>query len=120
MIKTILVTDYTSSGFTQEDAEKISEVLKAELLKLNDGDTIIVDFSNVKFFTTLFFNIAFASLLKEMSFEEYEKKIMLENLSDVGRRAYGHSIDNAKRFSGMPEDEQTIRKKIIAEILADE
>ena len=27
-----------------------------------------VDFSNVKFFTTLFFNIAFASLLKEMPF----------------------------------------------------
>jgi hypothetical protein len=120
MIKTILVTDYTSSGFTQEDAEKISEVLKETLVNLNAEDTIKVDFSNVKFFTTLFFNIAFASLLKEMSFEEYEKKIILENLSDVGRRAYKHSIDNARRFSSMPEDEQTIRNKIIAEILADE
>lgn len=120
MVKTILVTDYTSSGFTQEDAEKISEVLKAELLKLNDGDTIIVDFSNVKFFTTLFFNIAFASLLKEMSFEDYNKKIVLENLSTVGKTAYEHSLKNAKRFAAMPKDERETREQIIAEILAEE
>lgn len=119
MVKKILVTDYTSSGFTQEDAEKISEVLRSELVNLNDGDTISVDFSNVKFFTTLFFNVAFASLLKEMTFEEYEKKIVLENLSEIGLRAYGHSIDNARRFSSMSENEQEIRQKIIAEILSE-
>jgi hypothetical protein len=120
MVQTILVTDYTSSGFTHEDAEKISEILKAKLVNLSAEDTIRVDFSNVKFFTTLFFNIAFASLLKEMSFEEYEKKIILDNLSDVGRIAYKNSIDNARRFYSTSENEHTIRNKIIAEILADE
>ena len=59
MIKNILVTEYTNSGFTQDDAEKIVTVLKAELPNLSDGDVLSFDFSNVKFFTTLFFNIAF-------------------------------------------------------------
>ena len=120
MTKTILVTDYTTSGFTQEDAEKISAVLKNELEKMNDGDVIKFDFSNVKFFTTLFFNVAFTGLLNEMSFEDYNKKIVLENLSAVGQKAYEHSLDNAKRFAAMPRDEREVREKIIAEILAEE
>lgn len=53
MIKNILVTNYTNSGFTQDDAEKIVTVLKAELPNLSDGDALSFDFSNVKFFTTL-------------------------------------------------------------------
>lgn len=120
MIKNILVTNYTNSGFTQDDAEKIVTVLKAELPNLSDGDVLSFDFSNVKFFTTLFFNVAFASLLKEMSFEEYSKKIVLENLSEVGERAYKHSLENAKRFAAMSKEERETREQIIAEILADE
>ena len=49
---------------------KIAAVLKAELPNLSDGDVLSFDFSNVKFFTTLFFNVAFTSLLKEMPFDE--------------------------------------------------
>lgn len=120
MIKNILVTEYTKSGFTQDDAEKIVDVLKVELPKLKDGDTIKFDFSNVKFFTTLFFNVAFTSLLKTMSVEEYSQKIILENLSEVGQRAYEHSFENAKRFVEMSKEERETREQILAEILADE
>ena len=120
MSKVILVNDYTTSGFTQEDAEKITDVLKAELANLKNGEVIKFDFTGVKFFTTLFFNIAFASLLKEMSFEDYNKKIVLENLSEVGKTAYEHSLENAKRFAAMSKDERETREQIIAEILAEE
>ncbi|MBQ6005613.1 MAG: STAS-like domain-containing protein [Selenomonadaceae bacterium] len=120
MVKTIVVRDYINSGFTQDDAEKISDILKAGLPKLSEGDAISFDFSNVKFFTTLFFNFAFTSLLKEMPFEEYSKKIILENLSEVGKRAYEHSLENAKRFVAMSKEERETREQIIAEILADD
>ena len=120
MIKNILVAKYTKSGFTQDDAEKIVDVLKAELHELKDDDVIRFDFSDVKFFTTLFFNVAFTSLLKKMSFEEYSKKIILENLSEVGQRAYEHSLENAKRFMAMSKEERETREQILAEILADE
>ena len=120
MVKNVLVTDYTNNGFTQDDAEKIVAVLKAELPNLSDGDVIRFDFSNVKFFTTLFFNVAFTSLLKEMPFEDYNKKIVLENLSEVGQRVYEHSLENAKRFAAMTKEERETREQIIAEILADD
>ena len=120
MVKNISVACYTNSGFTQDDAEKILAVLRAELPKLSNEDFIQFDFSNVKFFTTLFFNVAFTGMLKEMPFEEYNRKIKLENLSPVGRRAYEHSLENAKRFFAMPKEERETREQIIAEILADE
>lgn len=116
----IFVAEYTNSGFTQDDAEKIAVVLRAELSKLKEDDVISFDFSGVKFFTTLFFNVAFTSLLKEMPFEDYSKKILLENLSEVGKRAYEHSLENAKRFASMTKEERETREQIIAEILADE
>ena len=116
MVKSILVADYTDSGFTKEDAEKVANVLEKELPNMGAGDVIKFDFVNVKFFTTLFFTC----LLKKMPFEEYSAKIKLENLSAVGKRAYEHSLDNARRFVMMSKDERETREKIIAEILADE
>ena len=50
----------------------------------------------------------------------YSKKIVLENLSEVGQRAYEHSLENAKRFAAMTKEERETREKIIAEILADD
>ena len=73
---TVVVANYTKSGFSFEDAEKISKVLNGKLGELSEGDSLCFDFSNVKFFTTLFFNTAFTSLLTEkMTLDEYEKKI---------------------------------------------
>lgn len=117
MIVTICVADYTESGFTQEDAEKVLCVLQEKMQTLNASDVLCFDFSSVKFFTTLFFNIAFASLLKQMSFEEYERKIQLVNLSKIGQVAYDHSLENAKHFAAMPENERNNREKIVNEIL---
>ena len=104
-----MITEYTNSGFTQEDAEKIVDVLRAKLPKLKDEDSIKFDF----------FNIAFTSLLKTMSVEEYSNKIILENLSEVGQRAYEHSLENAKRFMAISKEERETREQILAEILAD-
>lgn len=117
MIKKIVVSEYTKSGFTIEDAENIAAVLKNELSQSNPDDILQFDFSNVKFFTTLFFNIAFISLLRKMSLDEYEKTIQLINLSEVGQTAYGHSLENARKFITMPKDEQSEREKIISDIL---
>ena len=116
----IVVSDYTKSGFSYEDAKKISEVLKEKLKELSGEDSLCFDFSNVKFFTTLFFNTAFTSLLTKMSLEEYEKKIQLVNLSKVGQTAYNHSLENAKRFVNTPREELDRREKIIAAILEEE
>ena len=117
MVYDVVVSDYTKSGFSYEDAEKISEVLKDKLKELSGEDSLCFDFSDVKFFTTLFFNTAFTSLLTKMSLEEYEKKIQLVHLSKVGQTAYNHSLENAKRFMEMPQEELDRREEIIAAIM---
>lgn len=52
-----------------------------------------------------------------MTVDDYDRKIRLVNLSDVGQTAYSHSLENAKRFAAMPKDERDEREKIIGEIL---
>lgn len=79
-LKNILVAKYTNSGFTQYDAEKIVSVLKTELPELKDDDVINFDFSDVKFYYNAFFNVAFTSLLKKMSFENNESIMKTEVL----------------------------------------
>lgn len=117
MIKKIIVSKYIKNGLTIEDAENIAVVLKNELSQLNSNDILQFDFSNVKFFTTLFFNTVFISLLRKMSLDEYKKTIQLINLSEVGQTAYDYSLENAKRFIAISKDEQLEREKIINDIL---
>ncbi len=48
MIKAV---EHIESGFSANDAQKVSALIDAEL---KSGRTVTIDFSGVKFFTTLF------------------------------------------------------------------
>lgn len=120
MVHSITVANYTKSGFSFEDAKKISEVLREGLKNLSENESLCFDFSDVKFFTTLFFNIAFTSLLTEIPLTEYEKKIQIINLSKVGQTAYNHSLENAKRFTKMSKEDRDKRQEIINAVMTEE
>lgn len=118
MEKVIKVSGYTKSGFDTNDVKIMSRVIGDELRTLPDGDVLIFDFSGVKFFTTLFFNSSFTSLLEHMTPEEYERRVRLVNLSDVGQTAYHHSLDYAMRKKSAPEM-HLVKERLLAEMLAD-
>lgn len=91
-MKTILIKDYISSAFSQQNALKIRRLVET-LLKTEDK--IILDFSDISKFTTLFFNFSTGYFISLLGPNIYNKKISLENLSDLGKSTYESSYDNA-------------------------
>ncbi len=108
----IQVNQYIKTAFSAEDAEtllkEIEPILRSE-------EKIILDFSGIKLFTTLFFNNALAKYVLELGPEKYERKFAVENLSEVGRTTYQHSMENAKEYYKTSAEEKKERQQILAD-----
>ena len=112
----IKVTDYTKTAFSMEDAEALAPVIE----KLIEEDKKIdIDFSGIKYYTTLFFNNAITKYVVTLGTDKYKEKFNLRNLSEVGRTTYEHSLNNAETFSKLSPDERPQAEDIIANTLED-
>lgn len=108
----ILAKDYIQTGFSIEDAEKLDVAISKEI---NSNDKIVVDFSGITFFTTLFFNNALAKYVLKLTPEKYNKKFKIVNLSEIGEITYKHSYDNALDYYKLPPEKREIQEHIIKE-----
>jgi hypothetical protein len=101
---------YIQNGFSEQDAQTISLVLEKAL---TTDAPIEIDFTGVKFYTTLFFSHSITKLLAHMTKEEYERKIKVKGLSDVGEETYKHSLDYAIEFYNLSEKDRSERDKLM-------
>ncbi|WNY28453.1 hypothetical protein MmiEs2_06390 [Methanimicrococcus stummii] len=86
---------YIATGFDPNDAEIISNLIDDLLQK---EEFVTVDFTGIDFYCTYFFNSAFTFRLETMSQEEYDSKIKVIGLTDVGEAAYSLSYDNSADY----------------------
>lgn len=91
----ILAKSYIQTGFSAADAEKLDVIIKPLFVK---REKIVIDFEEIKIFTTLFFNIVLGKYVMEIGPEEYEKLFELKNLTEIGDIAYLRSLENAKSY----------------------
>lgn len=108
----ILARNYIQTGFSADDAEKLDTVIRPLFDK---HERITIDFEGIKIFTTLFFNTALAKYVMDIGPVEYEKLFELKNLSDVGEVTYKHSLDNAKSYYEMTEEQRKKQDEILAD-----
>lgn len=103
----IRVNEYLKTGFSASDAECLGAVIEP---LLEQKGKIQIDFSDIKIFTTLFFNIALTKYIVQFGPQKYEEKFEVLNLSEVGQSTYQHSFDNAIEYyklSAAQKNEQT-------------
>lgn len=105
----IKATDFIKTGFSADDAIKISGEIEAAL---NSGEKVVVDFKGVTIFTTLFFNNAFTKYILKIGPDAYKQKFELKNLSDLGETTYQHSFDNAVNYFNMSDDAKKIHDEV--------
>lgn len=99
----IKVFDITKTGFSENNAKPLyDEVQRA----LNNEYTIVLDFSGVTAFTTLFFNNALGKFYLMYGPEEYSKRFKVENLSEIGNVTYKHFLENACKVYEMQKTGQ--------------
>lgn len=90
---TILISDFTKTALSAD----AGSIVRNEIIKVfdeNSCEEIILDFSGITLFATMFFNASIGYLVKER--EEIVEKIIPINLSELGKRTYNHSVENAK------------------------
>ena len=110
----IKVADYIQTAFSMEDAAALTPIIDAEL---KENSKIILDFSNIKFFTTLFFNNAITKYVLSLGPDEYKKRFNLINLSEVGKTTYEHSLTNANSYYELSDKKKKKAEWIISETL---
>ena len=107
MIKAI---EYIKTGFSADDAAKLNEVIQPIFDK---GEKVIVDFSGITIFTTLFFNNVFAKYILKIGPSQYGTVFEVVNLSELGKTTYQHSYDNAVNYYGMSEGAKKAQDGIV-------
>ena len=108
----ILVKNYISTGFSIEDASKLQNVIEA---LISSEEKIVLDFSDVKIFTTLFFNNALTKYVMQLTPQGYDEKFVVLNLSEIGKVTYEHSLSNAKDYYNLNSEQQQNQDQIIAD-----
>ncbi|WNY25839.1 STAS-like domain-containing protein [Methanolapillus millepedarum] len=112
----IKAKDYISEGFSYSDGEVIQSAVDQILDK---GESVAIDFSNIDSYTALFFKIALIRHLGSMTPDEYESKIKVENLSELGNLVYNQCYRTAVKFYRLTPEEQEIHTQCIREMMED-
>ena len=112
----IKVSDYTTEGFSANDAEKLKPRISEALQK---EDIIEVDFSGVEYFTTLFFGFSLTLHVDDLGKEEYIRRINVTNLVEPWDKTYEKSLNFAiKQYAKSPEEREQSRK-VVASVMED-
>ena len=93
-MKTIKVSGIIPNAFSSEQAMKLRAEMKTHL---DNNEKIMLDFSEIDKYTTLFFNFCTGFFIREMGKQNYDELVKLDNLSDLGKSTYQNSYSNAIR-----------------------
>lgn len=104
---TIIVKEITNSALSEKSGLLLRNAIEDILKRLDDNDNIVLDFSDIRLFGSSFFNSSIGFLIKKYGEAFVIQKIKFDNLSDLGKKTYDRSYDNAIKQS-QDELENTI------------
>ncbi|MCY7322143.1 MAG: STAS-like domain-containing protein [Phormidesmis sp. CAN_BIN36] len=86
------------TGEFATDAENGQALYDLIYPELRAENSVKLDFSGVNVFASAFFNFAIGQLLSDITQDELNRLLQVENLNDDGRFTLKRSIDNAKEY----------------------
>jgi hypothetical protein len=109
---------YIENGFSKADADKLTpEISKALAETESNHEKILIDFEDVIYYTTLFFNQALTYLIGRLGKEKYLERISLLNLPESGQGTYEHALNYAIDYYAQDENARERQDKAINKIM---
>lgn len=102
---TIKVNEVCNYAIFEQDGIKLREAI---LSQLDKKEQIVLDFENIQFFATMFFNASIGWLVLRYGPEWINEKISKINLSDLGETTWKHSFDNAVQIRQDPAYKEAV------------
>jgi len=87
-------------AISADHGQQVYNQIHSELL---DGHAVELDFSDVKVFASAFFNFAIGQLLKDISLDDLNRLLQINNLNSNGATILRQIIGNAKKYYGDSE-----------------
>lgn len=94
---------------TFEDGEKIYEIVYSGLVNEQE---IELDFTGVRIFASIFFNVAIGKLLSDFSSDYLNQMLHFGGLSAHGNQVLRRVIKNAQEFYSNPRHKEAVEKVI--------
>ena len=109
MTMTIRIKDFTDNALS----ENSGTVLRSKIIELQSKNVeeIKLDFSGITLFTTMFFNASIGFFIINGK-KDLIDKIELLNITQLGKRTYQHSYDNAVYILNNSAKKEEINKII--------
>lgn len=107
----IMVKDVSPRCLSDDAAKKLN-VLIEENIDSEDG--IVLDFSEINMFASVYFNNSMAKLLSSHDAAFIKSRISIVNLNEAGSKAFKRSMDNAAIYFGLDEDARRMVDGIVA------
>ena len=85
---------------TVDDGQVVYNEIYPELLA---NRSVILDFANVGAFASPFFNYAIGQLLKDITSEQLNRLLSIENINPIGKDTLSQVIKNAKERYANPD-----------------
>ena len=90
---TIEIRSFTNKALSAEDGITLRNLIKENI---NKEEKIILDFKDIKLFSTMFFNASLGFFIKEgYDYSKLLKMIGLKNITDLGKNTFAHSLSNS-------------------------
>jgi hypothetical protein len=102
-----IVTFIGENCITVEDGERLYQRIHPAILQ---GDTVDLDFSDVKIFASPFFNASIGQLLKDLPAEQLRSRLHFKGLSQHGDHVLRRVIENAKKYYTNPHFRGSVDK----------
>jgi len=113
---TIQAGTYIETAFSPDDADAISPVIEQGLAL---DDKVVIDFTGITFFTTLFFSTAITRYVFELGPEKYDQVFQIVGLTEVGQTAYDHSLEFAREEYQLTPEQKKARIAAIDSFLSE-
>lgn len=93
------------SCVTSEDGQRVYDEIYP---KLAAGESVCLNFSNVRVFASPFFNFAIGQLLKDLEPENLNQLLKVENITTDGLLVWELVVKNAKEYYKKPGAKKAI------------
>lgn len=118
-MNTIIIKDLFSTALSEANGITLRQKIEEVIPNLKEEELIYIDFQDIRLYASPFFNACISYLVEKYTPNFVEKKLQLNNMTDLGQKTYDRSYNNALRNYQNDKKNDEVIGKIIQKNIQD-